>query len=476
MSLAGGKPEKNPSVAVWLKYYDKDLYEAIDDQGIIGILKPRFGNPLTFLYPAEKSYRDNIIKKLNGADATIGVHMVQALVIVRENLTDPQEWLDRKDNIPNALGQKVELSADSTNKNVVLANGATLTINKDFASRENNITVWDYKGKAEMPLDGKTADFIKRAPKPVKKLKKTGGSGFPVYPQKCILAKHLENQALCLIKSGGKEHFEKTNPYSAAMVSLAQYLCAKKSDSLDTFNLLCEYNAVSAFYAAVLPYTTGSLIESSVEEWLKDTRGVCLESNPNEAWISYVKGLKDCGDKMCEKLSAAKQSLSDEALKSTAIGLYKNCFGNDAMLRLKGDEIRFIIHTTMAKNSLKEQDMSQLFLDIQVVYSPDKSESFFFADNTRLDATFNATAKAFFCSRCCVSVPNPKCEGEKVTFNEMASSDKSIDEDSFVTDDEYYEKLTESSSEADFISGLKKVIQSMPSDMKKKLIDEISAL
>jgi hypothetical protein len=77
--------------------------------------------------------------------------MVQALVI-KDMLGDASEWLEKKDNIPNALGQKVELSGDSSNKGVVLANGASLTLNKEFKSRDDNIAVWDYKGKSQMPL------------------------------------------------------------------------------------------------------------------------------------------------------------------------------------------------------------------------------------------------------------------------------------------------------------------------------------
>lgn len=474
-NFAGGKPEKNPSVSVWLKYNDEKLYEAIDDQGIIAQLRPRFGSSLTFMYPADKSYRDNIIEKLNGSDATVGVNMVQALIIVRENLAEPADWLERKDNIPNALGQKVELSPDSTNKQVILANGATLSINKSFVSRDNNISVWDYKGP-EMPLNGKPAEFVKRPPKPIK-FKKSGGSGFPVFPSKCILAKRLEDQTLCLLRSGDRENFQNANPFTASMVSLVQYL-KSKPDALKKFNLMCEPNSVATFYAVLMPYTVGSLLEAEVESWLRDTRGVCLESNINSTWVEHVKSLENIGHEFHEELLEAKDRMSGAAIKSVGESLYKNKFGDQFwMHRLKGDEFRFLINTAMSKKSLSEADMSQLFLDLKILYSPLASGSFFLVGNSRTDPVFLSTVSVFVASRCFMSVPNPQPGDLKViSFYDALNSDQNIDpETHFIHDDEFYLAQTTTSQDADFISGLKKILTSMPADMKSKLLSELSS-
>lgn len=473
-NLTGGKPEKNPSVAVWLKYYDKDLYEAIDDQGIMGQLRPRFGNNLTFLYPADKSYRDKIIKMLNGSDATVGVNMIQSLIIVRENLSDAQDWNELRANIPNALGQKVEIN-DASGKTVNFANGATATLNKDFAARDSNISVWDYKGP-EMPLDGKPAEFNKRAPRPPKKPSKLGGSGFPVYPDKNYLAKRLEDQALCLIRSS-RENFESSNPYTASLVSLAQYLKNKNGDALKKFNLMCEPNSVAAFYAIVLPYTVGSLIESEIDSWLKETRGVCLESNPNGFWSDYVTKLGEIGHEYHSQLMESKDSLVGAAIKSTGESLYKNAFGPDSQLRLKGDEIRFLINTTMAGNELSETSMSQLFLDIKILYSPLASGSFFLVGNSRTDPVFLNTVSVFVSSRCFMSVPNPSPDRVKIiSFNDALNSETDIDpETHFITDDQRYLSQTTSNDNANFVTGLKKVFASMPPDVKSKLLAELSS-
>jgi hypothetical protein len=478
----GGKPEKNPSVGVWLKYHDPEFYEAIEDQGIIQQLRPRRESALTFMYPAEKSYRDKIIEKLNGNDATVGVNMVQALIIVRENLADPADWLERKDNIPNALNQKVELSPDSTNKQVILANGATLTLNKSFASRDNNISVWDYKGK-EMPLDGKPAEFVKRPPRSSKKGKsrKTGGSGMPAYPSKCVLAKRLEDQALCLLKAEGVEKFQMNNPYTAAMVSFYQYLEAQESKSLKQLQELCEPNSVAAFYATVLPYTASSLLEEEVSNWLRDTRAICLESNPNGAWVDINKKIGPLvSDDFHELLLEKKEDMQGAAIKGLGEGLYKShckCSGDDKkfLLRLKGDEIRFIVNCAMAGGKYNDEKISELFVDIQYMHSPESSKSFFLVNNSSTDPVFLATVACFIASRCFISLPKPKSGLTEMSFSDALNGSAQIDPtEHFITDDSYYLEQTTSAPEADFMGGFKKVISNMPGPLKTKFIGLIT--
>ena len=483
----GGKPEKNPSVAVWLKYFDKDLYEAIDDQGILGILRPRHGSTMTFLYPSEKSYRDKIIEKLNGNDATLGVNMVQSLVI-RDFLADATDWLEKKDNIPNALGQKVELSPASSNKNVLLNNGAALTQNKEFRSRDDNIAVWDYKGKAEMPLDGKPATFVKRSTaKPKKRSStKSGGSGFPTVPHKGVLARRLQDQAVCLLRES-VETFQQANPFTAACVSLLSYLQAVKSDSLEKFNVMCEPNSVATFYAVVLPYTSGSILSSDVQNWLNDTRGICLDSNPNGTWSDHVKGLGDLGAKIHEQALHGKANMEGNLIKPTGENIYKQVFGEEWKLRLKGDEIRFLINSAMGGKNLSPTELSQLFLDIEILYSPDpkgNDSGSFFLVTSKENPFFLQTASMFVASRCFASIPNPQpCNDQSqdfdqkaLSFEEALNSATNIDPTThFITDDENYLSQKTSSPEADFVSGLKKALKGLPEAQKARLISELQS-
>lgn len=476
MMASGGKPEKNPSVSVWLKYHDPELYEAIDDQGILAQLRPRFGSELTFLYPAEKSYRDNIIKHLNGQDATVGVNMVQALIIVRENLEDAADWLERKDNIPNALSQKVELSDESTNKQVILANGATLTLNKDFASRDKNISVWDYKGKEEMPLNGKPSEFVKRPPKASKPKRKTGGNAFSTSASKLMLAKRLEDQSAYLLASdGGREAFNLGNPYTAAMVSLMQYMEEVKGTSLDQFKLMCEPNSVAAFYAIVLPYTADSVLQSDIDNWLQTTRGICLEDNPNQVWASYIQKLGDLGSEIHNELyeDNTKDKMTGMGIVTIGESLYKNKFPNKHMLRLKGDEIRFVIHTVMAKDNLTEADFSQMCLDIKILYSVATRNSFFLVP-ARTDPVFAQTISVFIASRCFMSVPNVPAKREgitPITFHAAFNTETNIDVDThFIENDEKYLSQTTSAPETNFVSNLAGVFSKLSTDAKAKLL------
>jgi hypothetical protein len=473
----GGKPAKNPTVEIWLKYYDADFYEALYGQGLLGLLKPRHTYGMTFLYPAEKSYREKIINTLNGEDALLGVSMVQALTIIRLKLETPSDWLEMKDNIPNALGQKVELSSTSTNKQVVLANGVSLSPNKDFAGRDNNIAVWDYKGTTDMPINGKPAEFVKaqQSQKPSRKSGHAkGGNGMLAVPDKCMLARRLEDQALCLIKKDKKE-FETCNPFTSAMVSFAQYLKEKSASCLETFNEMCEPNSVATFYAILLPYTSKSVLEEEIKDWLKNTRAVCLEANPNGFWANYVTGLGNAGHKHLEELEENKSRISSATALSMGKALYTKHYGDKASLRIKGDELRFLINTTM-RSDLVETEMSQMFLDIKIMYSPESSNNFFLlVPDTRTDPVFGSTGVAFVSSRCFMSVPNPKPNGvQTVTFKEALDGTGEIDPDVvFITDDAKY--LAQTESTGDFISGLKALLNSMPAGMKKTLLDELSS-
>lgn len=474
--MDGGKPEKNPSVSVWLKYADPELYEAIDDQGIIGILRPRLGTTLTFLYPAEKSYRDDIIAKLNGADATIGVMMVQALVI-KDLLDDPAEWLKKKDNIPNALSQKVELSPSASNKSVVLANDAVLTLNKDFTSRDENVAIWDYKGKNQMPLDGKPSEFVKREPRPPGSGKKrktaTGGNGMPAFPKKSIVAKRLQEQSVCLLKDGW-ETFQKSNPFTAAVVSLLEYVKLRHSDKLAEFNLLCEPNSVSAFYAIVMPYSDSSFLENAIiDGWLKETRCVCLNADPNAAWVAHVSSLGNIGAKLHEEITDQKSDgLKGAALVASGLSIYKK-FGGSWQARLRGDELRFVIHIAMQKlGELSAKDLSDLFLDLELIYSKG-TESFFMVSNSKNDPVFMDTVLTFMSSRCFASIPQP-VGGKVVHFRDVMAGNTQVDPtEDLISDDDEYIKHNSTESSSTFIAGFKEIVKSMSPEVREAFLAQL---
>lgn len=476
--MEGGKPEKNPSIMVYLKYRDPELYEAIEDQSIGGLLKPRFGSTMTFLYPADKACRDEIISKLNGADASIGVNMVQAHVI-KELLSDPSEWLEKKDNIPNALGQKVELSPASSSKDVVLANGATLTLTKDFKSRDDNIVVWEYKHKSPMPLDGKPAEFVKRAPRAPgagKKRKNTaGGYGIPLFPRKAVLAKRLQDQAVCLLKEGWQA-LQESNPFTNTCVSLLDFVKHKHPEALDEFNLLCEPNSISAFYAIVMPFSDNSFFNDAIiNEWLQKTRGICLVPNPNAAWISHVQSLANIGARLHEEVIDQKSNgVRGSGVVGISNSIYKK-FSNPA-LRLRGDEMRFVINSTMGKkDDLKPKDLSDLFLDLELVYSKG-TEPFFLVNNSRSDPVFLDTVLTFMASRCFASVPVPSNGHTVMSFQDaMTKPNIQIDPaEDLISDDATYLAVTNTNPDSEFITGFKKILSEMPTEMKQNFLSQLA--
>ena len=464
-----------------MSHFDKPFYDAIVDQGILGLLTPRFNAasntfaPLTFLYPVDKSYRDKIIELLESVNPTAGVNTIQALTI-RDNLTDPDDWLEKKDNIPNMLGYKVELSPSSTNKQIVLANGTEISINTSFRSTNDNVSMWDYKGTAPMPLEGKPAQFVKHAPK-APKPRKTGGNSFPNLPHKSILAKRMQDQSLCLLKSeNGVESFQSANPFTSACVSLSNFLATNDKESLKTFNLMCEPNSVATFFAVVLPYTSKSVLEEQVKNWLMQTRGVCMDPNPNATWASYVKSLGSVGAELHSNFNNSKESMEGSALSTTGMSLYRNAFGEAADMRLKGDELRFLINCVMSKPNFTYVDLSQMFLDIEILYSSASSKSFFLVI-TRSDPVFTETTSMFVSSRCFLSIPNPSSnESTLVTFRSALNESTPIDPSThLISDDDSYLSQTTSSPDVDFTSGLKKIMKSLSPEQRTKLLADLSS-
>lgn len=475
--MDGGKPEKNPSVITWLKYHDPELYEAIEDQNIGGILKPKFGTTMTFLYPADKACRDDIIAKLNGDEASLGVNYVQAHVI-RDLLSDPSEWLEKKSNIPNALGQKVEVSDKSSNKEVILSNGAVLTLNKSFKSRDDNIAVWDYKHKSPMPVDGKPAEFVKRAPREIDSAKKrkiaAGGSGLPMFPRKAILAKRLQDQAVCLLKDGWQA-LQESNPFTAAMVSLVDYVKHKHSDSLSELNMLCEPNSISAFYAIVMPYSDSSFFSNDIiTSWLKETRGICLVPNPNGEWATHVNSLRSLGQNLHEELMDNRSSgVKGKGIIGIGAGIYRK-FGANSALRLRGDEMRFVIAIALAKREeLKPKDLGDLFLDLELIYSKG-SEPFFLINNSGSDPVFLETVYVFMSSRCFASIPVPVGGSNKISFSTVMNSGVQVDpSDDLISDDDHYLTINTTNPDSEFITGFKKLLADMPQEMKQSFLSQL---
>ncbi|MGL5935428.1 MAG: hypothetical protein ACRCZI_07370 [Cetobacterium sp.] len=168
------------NLSKYIEQIDPQFYDAMEKLCALYLLKPAKGsNGLTFLYPAEKAYREKIINGAYSPQPEHAIAMMRSLVIP-ENFTYPQHFTK---SVINGLGQKIEIKSNN-DKGVILENSLVLTRDDSFKpidSIRSRVTVYKISGKGEIPINGPVAD--------VSSQKKTGGSSSPRKELQTFLAK-----------------------------------------------------------------------------------------------------------------------------------------------------------------------------------------------------------------------------------------------------------------------------------------------
>lgn len=164
------------SINQWLQKVDNELYGVFDALCLHRLLAPaRNTTGVTFLYPEDKKYKKSIVDAAYGETPEKAVQMLKSLVI-KAYLSKTSDFISQRDDIPNKLGQKIEVtSADSTS--VTLVGGGKLkkpTGAKTFDPRADrvNMAVYMLSGGKPIPLDGKKSDMKYAQGNP----QKTGGA------------------------------------------------------------------------------------------------------------------------------------------------------------------------------------------------------------------------------------------------------------------------------------------------------------
>jgi len=422
------KIKKNCSLVQWLKKYDKKLYNAIEESCALSLLRPGKGiYGITLLYPSDKSLRNHIISLLEYNDME-GVRILQTLIIV-DCLQSTEEWHTKKDDIPNRLGHKLEISSIDNNT-VTLANGSVLRLMspKKFAPREDrgNIAIWEYSGKTPPPQKGKKSDhkYIKKgAERP-----KMGGSTFlnkGITPY--ALAKMCETKIIALLTNKHRgDHFKKyqiNNPYINIIGSYIKYI-EKMNRANHDFNSLYEdillklsYCPEASFYIIFEPYCKSRRSQNTFlfDEWIAATKGINLYRNPANIFKHLVEKaatLQIAKKKRAETCDARMNVIRDlypSGLRKSLLNAYD---GND--IRAQHDEIRFIIHEKIY-DILREGNSDQfkdLMFDIEMMQSSGHKKGRIIitteVSSTRdqLDvASFYSMAVTFALSDCFLYVP-----------------------------------------------------------------------
>ncbi|MGL6009200.1 MAG: hypothetical protein ACRC1D_07075, partial [Culicoidibacterales bacterium] len=150
-----------------IKYFEtrhNRLYEVIEALGLYGLLVPRKNGGITFLIP-NGEYMDKIYEAAYSETPDEAINMIKSLIIV-DFLSTPEEWDKKRSDIPNLLGQKLEVL--EINKDMIKVKGHSGnvvlqqdTVFKPIASR-NNMAVWIIKS-GKISLNGPKASlkFVK---------------------------------------------------------------------------------------------------------------------------------------------------------------------------------------------------------------------------------------------------------------------------------------------------------------------------
>lgn len=149
---------KTSKLTQYLKQIDDELYQVFDDLCLFSLFRIR-GSGVTFLYPADKTYRRSIINKAYSNNPEDAVDMVKSLVLL-DYLPTTTEFANKRDDIPNAHCKRVVITT-ADNQTVVLASGHTLTVDKNFTQyrQDDPVAVYTMEGKGVLPSGDVVSDM-----------------------------------------------------------------------------------------------------------------------------------------------------------------------------------------------------------------------------------------------------------------------------------------------------------------------------
>lgn len=255
-----GQLSKQCRIFQWVEAQDPAFAGAIRDLCLEGALSPGGRSAgVTFLYPKDKAYREEIVDKAYSDEADDAVKLIESLIIPDALLTGAD--FNRR-AVGSRLGVKYTVESADASK-VKLAGGVELAPAEDFrplARRSGEIAVWVVT-KGRLPLTGEKYS----APAPVRRAKAGGAryGGDNGLNDRQLLATTTEGEFdRCMKQDRCRTH----NPYLAKVVSLLNYLKANNAELLQTVMPVLDYDPVVTFYLLLEPYkSTGDyLIPDSV--------------------------------------------------------------------------------------------------------------------------------------------------------------------------------------------------------------------
>jgi len=245
-SAKKGPPARQCRIFQWVEAQDPSFAQAIRELCMEGPLAPGRSGGVTFLYPKDKAFRDEIVEKAYSFDnADEAIRLLNSLIIPDAL---PQSS-DFRRPIGNRLGVKLTVEASEPGR-IRLADGVELVPAPGFApmtDRAREIAVW-ILAKGRPPLSGEVYRPPEAARRPVRPPARGGGvSG----NQRAALAMAVECD---FCRQMCADRCRTCNPYLAKVVSLLNYLRARQPALLQTALCVIDYNPAVSFYLLLEPW------------------------------------------------------------------------------------------------------------------------------------------------------------------------------------------------------------------------------
>ena len=462
-SRAGGtvskKMNKYPDLETYLQIKHSKLYDVIESLAMLGSLRARKGNKMTFLLP-DKKVTDQLEKLVDGDTPEEATDIIYSLMIPM-SLPDMSAWeRAAKGGINNLLYKIIEIDKVGNNQ-IILKSGAKISPHKGFTSFERRgnfkydkenptYSVWELEGAA--PTQGPDKPREERTGPKRGKGTRTGGffggndiaGGEGDTKTKIqLITNALETSYLNCVQSGADYDANGDTVYGPAVVRLLQVIEHKgKTDCCEKLGAVMGLCPIAAYYIAVQPYQQNlscfvdqdCLAEWALAEQRKD--GTCC--NVGSALRSYAYGnyitksgnfskadIYD-GNKKNSILEEVKKVRSralnriDRSLNTKIVQLYNDnmvlyqnkILGNDAWCKLWSDDIRFHVALgieSMCSEYLDRRSIAQSLVEKMQSYNQgyqqDVQGSLLLSQSIIDNSLFLSKVVGFINSDCFLYVP-----------------------------------------------------------------------
>jgi hypothetical protein len=336
-----GHPTKFCQILSWVEVQDSALADAIKHLCLTGIFHPRSRPGITFMYPKDKEFREEIVTKAFGEQAEEAVSLIESLVLL-DVFRSGAEFGQRP--VGSARGIKLAVESADVGR-VRFAGGLELVPADDFRVLERGapprLAVW-LIAKGRPPLEGEP--YAPPAPK-----RRARGGGAPqslgAPNDRMHLAAKTASEFDCCMR---KDLCRGYNPYLARSVSLLRFLQLQHPDEYKKVLPLIDYNPLLTFYFLVEPAKPEPrLLPDELLFGDGGWNGACLFEDAREDYLAFFKEFAARGERKGEP-----RVFGDRARVAAQADRVRQEIGEIANIRRVPDAIRAAYAALGARNEI----------------------------------------------------------------------------------------------------------------------------